>query len=203
MQEIAARFPVDALADALTRATASVTVGRLVDEIESATSRISELVRSIKEYSHMDQAQEQETHVHSGIESTLTMLKHKLKGGISIKRDFDSSLPKICLRAGEINQVWTNLIVNAVEAMQGKGELRLRTTREDPWLLVEIGDSGPGIPKEIQDHIFEPFFTTKGIGEGTGLGLESVYRIVRNHRGMVTFESRPGDTRFQVRLPLR
>ena len=201
LEEVAAGIPVDILEDALTRLMAAVTISRLAGEIENSTGRISELVQSIKEYSHMDQAPEMEVDVHKGIESTLTMLKHELKHGIAIQRSYDPALPKVCARGGELNQVWTNLIDNAVDAMGGKGCLRIRTARELNAVLVEIGDSGPGIPPEIRDRIFEPFFTTKGEGQGTGLGLDMVYRIVRQHRGDVHVESSPGDTRFQVRLP--
>ena len=118
-----------------------------------------------------------------------------------MKLDFDRTLPKICARGSELNQVWTNLIDNAADAMDGKGELRIRTARELDCLLIEIGDNGPGIPPEVQTHIFEPFFTTKGVGQGTGLGLDTAARIVREHRGDITVQSVPGDTRFQIRLP--
>ena len=140
--------------------------------------------------------------MHKGIKSTLLMLNHRLKHGITVKLDFDRTLPKISVRGSDLNQVWTNLIDNAVDAMDGKGELRIRTAREIDRLLVEIADNGPGIPPEVLDHIFEPFFTTKEVGKGTGLGLETVRRIVRVHGGEVTAQSVPGDTRFQVRLPL-
>jgi signal transduction histidine kinase len=144
----------------------------------------------------------QEVDVHQGLESTLTILGHRLKGGVKVIREYNKGLPPICAFGGELNQIWTNLIDNAIEAMQGKGELRVRTARELDRLLVEIGDNGPGIPPEIQPHIFEPFFTTKGVGDGTGLGLDTVCRIVRNHQGEIRVTSRPGDTRFQVYLPL-
>lgn len=202
LEDIAANFPADVLEDVLTRVSASLLVGRLAKEIEHATARISDLVRAIKEYSHMDQMPEQEVDVHDGLETTLLILRHRLKQGISISRDYDRTLPKVCAHPGELNQVWTNLIDNAVDAMNGKGELRIRTARELRQVLVEIGDSGPGIPPDVQQRIFEPFFTTKGVGQGLGLGLDTVYRIIRNHHGEVSFQSRPGDTRFQVRLPI-
>ena len=202
LEEIAAHFPADVLEDVLTRVSASLLVGRLAKEIEHATARISDLVRAIKEYSHMDQMPEQEVDVHDGLETTLTILRHQLKQGVTIVRDYDRTLPKVCAHPGELNQVWTNLIDNAVDAMKGKGELRIRTARELNRVLVEIGDNGAGIPADAQQRIFEPFFTTKGVGAGLGLGLDAVYRIVRNHHGEVTFQSRPGDTRFQVRLPI-
>lgn len=202
LEQVAAQVPPELLGDVLIRLSASFTVSRLVEEIESSAGKISELVRAIKEYSYMDQMPEQEIDIHAGLESTLIMLRHRLKKGVSIIREYDRDLPKIYARGGELNQVWTNLIGNAIDAMEGKGELRIRTARELGRVLVEIIDNGPGIPAEIRDHIFEPFFTTKSVGEGTGLGLDAVYRIVRNHRGEVRFESRPGETRFQVRIPL-
>ncbi len=202
LTQIASAFPPDAIDDVLTRVSASLLVGRLAKEIEHSTGRISDLVQAIKEYSHMDQMSQQEVDIHQGLENTLLILRNRLKQGISIARDYDRTLPKVCAHPGELNQVWTNLVDNAIDAMSGKGELRIRTARELDKVLVEIGDSGPGIPPEIQKRIFEPFFTTKGVGEGLGLGLDTVYRIVRNHRGDVRFDSRPADTRFQVRLPL-
>ncbi len=202
LEQIAAHFPGDVIEDVLTRVSASLLVGRLAKEIEHSTARISDLVRAIKQYSHMDQMPEQEVDIHDGLETTLLILKHQLKQGVSVVREYDRTLPKVCAHPGELNQVWTNLIDNAVDAMKGKGELRIRTAREPRQVLVEIGDNGPGIPQEVQNRIFEPFFTTKGVGEGLGLGLDTVYRIIRNHRGDVTFKSCPGDTRFQVRLPI-
>jgi signal transduction histidine kinase len=201
LEEVAARVPPELLSNVLIKLTASFTISRLVEEIESSTGKISELVRAVKEYSYMDQTPEQEVDVHAGIENTLIMLKHRLKNGVSVIREYDRTIPLVSARGSELNQVWTNLIANAVDAMNGKGELRIRTAREPNCALVEIVDNGPGIPSEIQSHIFEPFFTTKGAGEGTGLGLDAVYRIVQNHGGQVQFESRAGETRFQVRIP--
>ncbi len=201
LEDISSHFPIDVIEDVLTRVSASLLVARLAKEIEHSTERISDLVRAIKEYSHMDQMPEQEVDVHQGLENTLLILRHRLKQGISITREYDRSLPKVCAHPGELNQVWTNLIDNAIDAMNGKGELRVRTASEPGRVLVEIGDNGPGIPPDVQKRIFEPFFSTKGVGQGLGLGLDSVYRIVRNHQGEVSFESRPGNTRFQVRLP--
>jgi len=197
-----AQFPAEAWPDFLARLAASLAIGTLLDQIENSTGRISDLVRAIKEYTYMDQGPEQEVDIHQGIESTLLMLRHRLKRGVNVKLDFDRALPKICARASELNQVWTNLIDNAIDAMDSTGELRIRTARELDRLLVEIADNGPGIPPEDQAHIFEPFFTTKGVGQGTGLGLETVRRIVQEHSGEITVQSVPGDTRFQIRLPL-
>jgi signal transduction histidine kinase len=203
LKKLSARFPEAVLSHVLARIVSSVGAERLTREIEASTGRISELVRAIKEYTYMDQAPEQEVDVHRGIESTLTMLKFRLKRGVDVKREFDPKLPRIFARGSELNQVWTNLIDNAIDAMGGKGELKIRTSRELDFILVEIVDNGPGIPDTVKPHLFEPFFTTKGVGEGTGIGLDTVYRIVRAHRGEVSFESRPGRTSFQVRLPLK
>jgi len=199
---IYSRFPGDVWPDFLARIAASLTIDSLLKDIENAAGRISALVRSIKEYTFMDQGPVQEVDVHQGLESTLLMLRNRLKHGVTVKLDFDRGLPKISAHASDLNQVWTNLIDNAVDAMGGQGELRIRTTRELDHMLVEIGDNGPGIPTDVQAHIFEPFFTTKGVGQGTGLGLETARRIIQEHSGDITFESAPGDTRFQVRLPL-
>jgi signal transduction histidine kinase len=190
------------LADALIRIASLLTIAKLIDEIEISTKRISYLVQAIKEYSYMDQAAMKEADLHQGLENTLTILHHKIKNGITVVREYDENLPRVCAFGGELNQIWTNLMVNAIEAMHGKGELRVRTARELDRVLVEIGDNGPGIPPAVLPHIFEPFFTTKGVGEGTGLGLDSVGRIIRNHHGEIRVLSHSGDTRFQVYLPL-
>ena len=151
----------------------------------------------------MDQASVQEVDVHKALESTLLILKYKLRQkSIVLKRDYAEALPSIKAYGSELNQVWTNLIVNAVDAMAEGGTLKLRTKKEPTDILVEIRDNGSGIPNELRSRIFEPFFTTKSVGEGTGLGLDTVARIVRKHHGNIHFESRPGDTCFQVRLPI-
>jgi signal transduction histidine kinase len=203
LDKLGAKFREDILSQILVRVVSSVGAERLTREIEASTARISELVRAIKEYTFMDQAPEQEVDVHRGIESTLTMLKFRLKHGVEVKREFDPNLPRVFAHGSELNQVWTNLIDNAIDAMGGKGELRIRTSRELDFVLVEIIDSGGGITDAIKPHVFEPFFTTKGVGEGTGMGLDTVYRIVRGHRGEISFDSKPGRTSFQVRLPLK
>jgi signal transduction histidine kinase len=203
LEKLGAKFRGDVLSQILARVVSSMGAERLTREIEASTGRISELVRAIKEYTYMDQAPEQEVDVHRGIESTLTMLKFRLKHGVEVKREFDPNLPRVFAHGSELNQVWTNLIDNAIDAMAGKGELKIRTSRELDFALVEIIDNGPGIADSVKPHIFEPFFTTKGVGEGTGMGLDTVYRIVRGHRGEISVDSRPGRTRFQVRLPLR
>jgi signal transduction histidine kinase len=174
-------------------------------EIEHSTARISELVGAIKTYSYMDKARIQNVDVHEGLESTLTILHHKIKNGIEIIREYDPHLPHITVYGSELNQVWTNLIDNAVDALEGHGHIWIRTRTDDGnnHIVVEIADDGPGIPPEVQSRIFEPFLTTKGVGKGTGLGLSISYRIaVEMHKGQITFFSKPGDTRFQVRLPV-
>jgi len=187
---------------ALVRLAASVEVANLLNEIESSTSRISDLVLAIKEYTFMDQAPVQNVDVVKSLENTLTILNHKLKRGVVVKRDYQRVPLLVNSFGSELNQVWTNLIDNAIDAMSGKGELRVRTYRDDSCVVVEIGDNGSGISPETKAHIFEPFFTTKGVGQGTGLGLDTVQRIVKKHRGTIQVNSVPGDTRFQVWLPL-
>ena len=141
--------------------------------------------------------------MHGGLKSTLVMLTHKIGTGIKVVKDFDRSLPEIPAHPAELNQVWTNLIDNAVQAMNGVGTLTIKTYREDDHVVVSIGDTGPGVPENLKKRVFEPFFTTKPVGEGTGLGLDISYRIVVNgHGGDIVLESQPGDTRFQVRLPV-
>jgi signal transduction histidine kinase len=201
LRQLAERFDGPTLTDVVTRLTAVFTINRLVEQIVSGTSRIGELVRAIKQYSYMDQAPEQEIDIHEGLENTLIMFHHRLKYGIQVVRQYDRSIPRICAHGGELNQVWTNLIDNAIDAMNGHGELLVRTAAEFGRALVEIQDNGPGIPPEIQDRIFEPFFTTKPVGEGTGLGLDTVYRIMQQHHGEVRVNSQPGKTSFQIRLP--
>ncbi|MCW2897039.1 MAG: sensor histidine kinase [Actinomycetia bacterium] len=175
----------------------------LMNEIEDATTRITTLVGAAKQYSQLDRAPFQVVDIHDLLSSTLLMMSAKLKG-ITIVKRYDKTLPKIPAYAAELNQVWTNLIDNAAQAMAGTGTLTLRTARDDGNILVEIGDSGPGIPPDVQKRIFEPFFTTKPVGEGTGLGLDIAWRIVvKKHHGDLRVESVPGDTRFQVRLPIQ
>ena len=203
LERLAEKYSGPLMSPAIRRIASRLELSRLVTDIEHSTCRISELVKAIKEYSFMDEAPRQDVDIAKGIESTLTMLSHKLKHGITVIRDYDPNLPRIPSYGSELNQVWTNLIDNAADAMQGKGELRIRTAREGDEVLVEFVDNGPGIPAEIQTKIFDPFFTTKPMGEGTGLGLDTVYRIVRKHRGNVSFVSEPGKTCFRVRLPVK
>jgi signal transduction histidine kinase len=202
LESLFASLPADTARAALVRIAASVEVANLLNEIESSTSRISDLVRAIKEYTFMDQSPVQNVDIVKSLETTLTILNHKLKHGVVVQRDYQRVPLLVNSFGSELNQVWTNIIDNAIDAMAGKGELRVRTYRDDNCVVVEIGDNGPGISPEVKPHIFEPFFTTKGVGQGTGLGLDTVQRIVKKHRGNIQVNSKPGDTRFQVWLPL-
>jgi signal transduction histidine kinase len=175
----------------------------LMNEIQDSTTRVSTLVGAAKQYSQLDRAPYQVVDVHELLDSTLLMLAGKIPPGIVIVKDYDRALPRIPAYAGELNQVWTNLIDNAVSAMKGMGTLTVRTGLDLDQVFVEFTDTGPGVPPEIRNRIFEPFFTTKPVGEGTGLGLDISWRIVVNkHHGDLQLESTPGDTRFRVRLPI-
>ncbi|HET7106614.1 MAG TPA: ATP-binding protein [Candidatus Acidoferrum sp.] len=187
---------------ALSRFATMLEMERIIGQVAHSTRRISTLVKAIKEYSYMDQSPVQEVDIVRGLETTIAIMDHKLKKGITVIREFAPNVPKVTANGGELNQVWTNLIDNAADAMKDKGQLRVRVSHEGDYVLVEIIDNGTGIPEDVQPHIFEPFFTTKGVGDGTGLGLDSVQRIIRKARGSINFESVPGETRFQVRIPI-
>ena len=189
-------------ATALNWLEARLNVKLLLKLVDQSTRRVAELVKAVKSYTYMDQSPMQELDVHEGLESTLTMLGHKLKN-VTLVRAYDRSAPRIMAHGGELNQVWTNLIDNAIDAVKGSGKICVGTFVEGNQLVVEIVDDGRGIPPEIQPRIFEPFFTTKSVGSGTGLGLIISNRIVADrHGGEIEFESRPGETRFKVRLPV-
>ena len=177
---------------------------QLMTDIEDATDRISTLVTAAKAYSQLDRAAHQWIDVHTGLDSTLVMLGHKIgESGVKVVKEYDRDLPQIPAHAGELNQVWTNLVDNAVQAMAGPGTLTIRTGLDAGFVVVEVCDTGPGVPEDLRKRVFEPFFTTKPVGQGTGLGLDISYRIVVNrHGGDLRLDSRPGDTRFQVRLPV-
>jgi signal transduction histidine kinase len=203
LDELANEFNDDALSSVVARIAAQISVAKLVTDITNSTGRISELVGAVKEYTYMDRAAVQDVDIHSGIEKTLLILKYKLKKkNISITRTFAEDLPHITAFGSELNQMWTNLIDNAIDAMSDGGHLQIKTKCEPQAVLIEIRDNGAGIPEANQTLIFDPFFTTKPIGEGTGLGLDTVNRIVRRHNGLIRVQSKPGDTCFQVRLPL-
>jgi signal transduction histidine kinase len=203
LEEVAGSVAPDLLDQALRWIGYGLETEQLMTDIEEAGNRISSLVTAAKQYSQLDRASHQWIDVHDGLKSTLVMLAHKLGDGVQVVKDFDHTLPRIPAHPAELNQVWTNIIDNALQAMNGNGTLAVRTARDGDRVLVEICDTGPGVPPEVGRRVFEPFFTTKPVGEGTGLGLDISYKIVVNrHRGDITFTSRPGDTRFQVRLPL-
>jgi signal transduction histidine kinase len=179
-------------------------VARLLGEVKGSTRRISELVAAVRSYSQMDRASMQHIDVADGLESTLVMLGHKLRDGVSVLREYSADVPRIMAYAGELNQVWTNLIDNAIDAMDGAGTLRVATRVEGDHVVVEIGDTGPGVPPHVANRAFEAFYTTKDVGKGTGLGLDIARRIVvERHGGTIAIDSQPGETVLRVRLPVR
>jgi signal transduction histidine kinase len=180
----------------------TLTTGALVGEVKEATGRISAIVDAVKSYSQLDRASQQVIDVTEGIESTLVMLRHKVQNGITIERDYGADVPRIEANPGELNQVWTNLIDNAVDAMDGNGTLRISTSVDGNELVVAIGDTGPGMPPDVQARAFEAFFTTKEVGKGSGLGLDISRRIIAGHHGQIAIESSEHGTVMRVRLPL-
>lgn len=202
LQKLTAHVGDDHWPQVLAWLSSALLAAGLLREIQESTGRISELVKSVKEYTYMDQAPVQEVDVHRGIEATVRVLQHKLKY-LTLERELDENLPKILARGGELNQVWTNLLDNAADAVKGQANPKvwIKTRCENNFVMVEIMDNGPGIPEEHVDRVFEPFFTTKGVGVGTGLGLDIVFRIVGQHGGTIEVRSEPGCTRFIVRLP--
>lgn len=203
LSELAGSFERDQLPEVVAALGSTYAAGTLLAEVREGATRVVELVKALKSYSYLDQAPIQSIDVHEGLEDTLTMFGSRLRDGITVRREYDEELPRIQAYGTELNQVWTNIVDNAISAMEGRGELTLRTRREEPWAVVEIVDSGPGIPEEIHPHLFDPFFTTKQPGEGTGLGLNISHNIVvQKHKGRIGVRSRPGHTSFEVRLPL-
>jgi len=205
LSPVVEELPAADLSDVLAWLHESLSASSMLGEIEESGSRISQLVASIKEYTYMDQGQVQEVDIQHGLESTLKILGHKLRD-VTVQREYDPTLPPILGRGSELNQVWTNLIDNAVDALHEKAKdeahLHVITRCEQAFVMVEIHDNGPGVPAEIQPRIFDPFFTTKDVGKGTGLGLDISYRIIRQHHGTIELQSKPGNTRFIVRLPI-
>ena len=193
----------DALNNVLTWLEATLAVASVVNVLEQSSERIFEIVKAVKAYSYMDRAPLQDVDLHEGLDNTLTILGYKLKScSVMVIREYEQNLPSIRAYGSALNQVWTNLIDNAIDAVDEGGTVWLRTSSDKNYVTVEIADNGPGIPPEIQSRIFEPFFTTKEVGAGTGLGLEIAYRIVvGQHNGDIRCFSKPGDTRFQVCLP--
>jgi signal transduction histidine kinase len=192
-----------ATAAALEWVAASLTAHSLVEELHQSTAQISRLVGAVKDYTHMDRAAIEEVDVHDGIESTLTILGYRLKHGhVVVERAYDHSLPRIMANGSELNQVWTNLVVNALDAIEGEGVITITTRPGPTGIAVEIADDGPGIPEELRSRIFEPFFTTKPVGKGTGLGLDIARRIVIANRGEILLRSGRDGTAFVVNLPV-
>jgi signal transduction histidine kinase len=203
LERVAAAVAPSFLEPALRWLAYTVETETLLVEIADSTGRISTLVDAAKQYSQMDRSPHQPTDLHAGLDATLVMLSAKVAPGVTVVKEYDRSLPEVPAYAGELNQVWTNLIHNALDAMAGEGTLTVRTRVDGDCALVEIADTGPGIPEELRRRVFEPFFTTKPVGQGTGLGLDVSWRIVvQRHGGDLRVTSAPGDTRFQVLLPL-
>jgi signal transduction histidine kinase len=203
LEDLAREFGPEQFGVVIRALNASYLIQRLSIEIGQAAGRISELVRALKGYSYLDQGPVQPVDIHQGLEDTLMILRGKINQGISVRREYAEDLPRIQGYGSELNQVWTNLIDNALDAVDGAGEIVLRTRREGDRVVVEVNDNGPGIPEEIQGRVFDQFFTTKDPGKGTGLGLDISYRIVVDkHRGDIRLSSQPGNTRFEVWLPV-
>ena len=203
LEQAADRLAVGSLGPMVRWVAATSQTTRLMRELEHSVGRVSDLVEAVRSYSYMDQAPLQDVDVHEGLESTLTMLGNRLRG-VQVEREYAAGLPRIQAYGSELNQVWTNLLDNAADALDGRGRITIRTAAGgDDHVLVEIADDGPGIPTDVQSRIFEPFFTTKDVGAGTGLGLDIVNRVVvGRHGGDIAFASEPGRTAFRVRLPV-
>jgi signal transduction histidine kinase len=179
------------------------TTHNLTEEIRQGAGRITQIVKALSSYTYLDQAPIQSVDIHEGLDNTLVMLRSQLKKGITVVREYSDNLPRIQAYGSELNQVWTNIMDNAINAMNGNGKITVKTYKQDEWLVVEIKDSGPGIPEEIQLKIFDPFFTTKPPGEGTGMGLNISHNIVvQKHKGEIKVKSKPGETCFQVKIPI-
>jgi signal transduction histidine kinase len=206
LRDFKAHIPVPYLSPVFNWINSNLVTRKMVTDINEASRRISDLVRSVKNFTHMDQGKGKDlTDIRDGIRNTLTMLHYRFKkGNVTLTEDYDESLPRICAMVGELNQVWTNLIDNALDAMEpaGHGQLTIRTEKEGDWAKTCIIDNGPGIPAEIQSRIFDPFFTTKEIGKGTGLGLDVVCRIIKQHQGSIRVQSHPGETTFVICFPI-
>jgi signal transduction histidine kinase len=201
LERIEAEFPGDALGRVVTWVAAGSSVHALVGEVATGARRISEIVKAVKEYSFMDQAPVQRVDVRSGLDNTLVILRPKLKAGIDVERDYEADLPEIEAFGSELNQVWTNILDNAIDAMDGQGKIRIHAFSRDDDVVVEICDNGPGMPAEVRERVFEPFYTTKPPGSGTGLGLHISHNVIARHGGRIEIRSRPGETCFEVTLP--
>ena len=176
----------------------------LIEEIDHGTNRITEIVKALKSYSYLDKAPLQSVDIHEGLNDTLVILRSKLTAGIQVNLEYANDIPPIEAYGNELNQVWTNILDNAISAMKGSGKILIKTYIQNPWIIIEISDNGPGIPQDIQSKIYDPFFTTKSPGEGTGLGLNISHNIiVQKHKGTIDVHSKPGKTCFEIKLPLK
>jgi signal transduction histidine kinase len=202
LEELEQSFPGPHLQAVIDLLCAAYVSHKVLREISQGSSQIAAIVKAMKSYVYLDQAPLQDVDIHEGLENTLVILKHKLKRGIRIHREFADELPLVRAYGSELNQVWTNLIDNAADAMEGLGEILLRTRIQDSWVTVEVQDNGPGIPEKYQSQIFTLFFTTKPMGQGSGQGLHISHSIVRRHGGFLEFESEPGKTVFTVCIPV-
>jgi signal transduction histidine kinase len=204
LAELASIFAGEHLGEVIAWLAAGLSAQQLLDEIDLSARAISNIVRAVKSYAYLDQAPVQDVDLGASLDDTLTILHHKLKHGIEVRRSYGTDVPRIEAYAGELNQVWTNIIDNAAQAMDGTGELEVTTSRLGDDVEVRIADSGPGIPDDVAPRVFDPFFTTKAQGVGTGLGLHIAHNIIVNHhRGRISFTSRPGRTEFRIVLPVR
>jgi signal transduction histidine kinase len=201
LEDLAAEIGEESLEDAVGWVAATLEITGLAADVSRSSARISELVGTMKRYTYMDRAATGEVDVHEGIEDTLAILAHKL-GGILVTREYEEDLPTVQANNSELNQVWTNLIDNAADAVDGHGRIEIRAFSDEGYVIVEVSDSGPGVPRQVKDRIFEPFFTTKDVSDGTGLGLDIVRRVISGHGGEVSFRSEPGETTFRVQLPV-
>lgn len=202
LRVLASEFPEKLFPPVLDWIVTNYSIYSLLNEIGQGAARISEIVNALKSYVYLDQAPVQDVNIVEGLENTLVILRHKLKEGVEVRREYSENLPRIQAYGSELNQVWTNIIDNAIDAMDGKGELIIRAYSKDSEVMVEIEDNGPGIPEENQSKLFSPFFTTKPMGKGTGMGLNLSYNIVTKHGGDIRIDSQPGRTCFQVSLPI-
>ncbi|MDY7227618.1 sensor histidine kinase [Hyalangium rubrum] len=204
LEVLGATLEGEALEVGLTWLEKTLLLTQLTDVMDASTQRICSLIAAVRQYTYMDRDWLQEVDVHAGLEATLAMFAHRLRGGVTVTRDYDGHVPKLWAHGSELNQVWTNLIENALDAMKDQGNLRVSTRLCGDEVHVELSDDGPGVPEELQARVFEPFFTTKALGKGTGLGLDIALRIVeRRLGGRIRLQSRPGDTCFRVELPLK